>query len=150
MSEDVPVLLVTRPCPHVAGVSLRTAVLVVFTAHGLDQWAAAPLSCGQFAAGGSRSTAALVVTFHISHRAGLTVGTEFSEPGYDMRAPGAGPLVWFTGVTVGAAVDSVTAADGRGQRAAAPLLGPVHEAAGCVLGAAGIRVAHFPGKRSWK
>lgn len=28
-----------------------------------------------------------------------------------MRTPGAGPLVWLTGVTVGTAVDSITAAD---------------------------------------
>lgn len=38
----------------------------------------------------------------------------------------------------------------RGQRAAAPLLGLFHEAAGCILGAAGIGVTHFPGKLSWK
>lgn len=35
------------------------------------------------------------------------------------------------------------------QRAAAPFLGLVHEAAGGVFGAAGLGVAHVPGRPSW-
>lgn len=51
--ERVVSLLLARSGLHVAGVSLRTAVLVVGTANRLDQRAAAPLSCLQFAAGRS-------------------------------------------------------------------------------------------------
>lgn len=35
------------------------------------------------------------------------------------------------------------------QRAAAPFVGLVHEAAGRVLGAAGLGVTHVPGRPSW-
>lgn len=45
------VLLLTCSRLHVAGVSLRTAVLSVSAADRLYQRAAAPLSCGQLAAG---------------------------------------------------------------------------------------------------
>lgn len=55
----------------------------------------------------------------------------------------------FTGVTAGAAVVSVITADCFLQRAAAPFVGLVHEAAGRVLGAAGLGVTHVLGRPSW-
>lgn len=123
-------LLLTGACCHVAVVALRAAVLMVCAAHSLNQWTAAPLPCGQLAAGGPRRTAALIVTFDVSHRVALGQGLLLPVPGDDQTTLGAGGALGVTGVATGAAVVSVGAAHSLRQGAAAPLAGLVHEAAG--------------------
>ena len=76
----------------------------------LDQRAAAPLSCLQFAAGRSWSAAALVVTFDVVGGVRLGHGAQFGEPGNNVRAPRAGGAVRLAAVTAGAAVVSVITA----------------------------------------
>lgn len=73
----------------------------------LDQWAAAPLSIWQFAAGRSCSTAAFVVTFNVCHVARLGQSAHFAEPGYGMGALWTGGPVRLAGVATGAAVVSI-------------------------------------------
>lgn len=142
----VEVLLLARPRLHVAGVALRAAVLLVRTADGFDQWAATPLSRGQFAAGRSRSAAAFIVALDVrhGHGAGLRQGAQFAEPGNDLRPLGAGGAMRLAGVSGGAAVVPIITTHRLGQRAAAPPVALVHEAAGGVPGAAGVGVAHVP------
>lgn len=59
-----------------------------------------------------------------------------------MGTSGAGEVVGLTGVSAGAAVVSIFAADSVRQRAAAPFVFLFHEAAGRVSGTAGLGVAH--------
>lgn len=140
----------------------------------LDQGAAAPLSARQPAAGRSRGAAALVVTFNVRHGARLGHGTQFGEPGYDAGALCAGGPVRLATVAAGAAVVPITTAHRLRsskhkcsetakssaldtgpvsayvwQRAAAPSVGLLHEAAGRLPGAAGLGVTHVPGWSSW-
>lgn len=138
------VRLLTGACVHVTGVALGAAVLMVLTAHRLHQRTAAPGPCGELTAGRSRGTAALVITLHVCYSAGLIEGAQFGKPGNHMWPSGAGGTVRLTGVTTGATVISIIAANRMRNRATAPLLSVLHEAAGGVPGAAGAVVTHIP------
>lgn len=138
-------LLLTSACRHVAVVALGAAVLMVGAAHSLNQWTAAPLPCGQLAAGGPRGTAALVVTFDVSHRVALGQGLLLPVPGDAQTTLGAGSALGVAGVAAGAAVVPVGAAHSLWQGAAAPLASLVHEAAGGFFGAACVVITHVLG-----
>lgn len=120
-------------------------MLVVLTADGLDQGAASPLPRGQLAAGRPGGTAAGVVALDVSQHAERRQGAELGGPGHGVAPPEARGALGVAAVAVRTAVVSVSAAHRLGQGAAAPLGLLLHVAAGGVLGAAGVGVAHDPG-----
>lgn len=117
--------LVTGPGADVAAVALRAAVLLIWAAHGVLQWAAAPLACRELTAGGVFRALIQRVALH-TVRISLDAaagggGCELGVPWDHQLFFDAGRPTLVASVVVRAAVLPIVAAYGLWQWAAAPL-----------------------------
>lgn len=123
--------LLAGPGQDVTGVALRAAVLLIWTANSIFQWAAAPLAREQPAAGGLFGTQVCAVTLH---RRGLSLdiggGWNLGVPwnhNFSFSTRGAALI---TLILLGTTVAPISTAHRLRQWAASPLFKHSHVAAG--------------------